>query len=119
VVDDNVDAAESLSTLIGCWGHDARMVTDGEAALAQARTFRPRLMLIDIGLPGIDGYQLARELRRMPALEGVMLIAVTGYGREDDVQRSHAAGFDQHWVKPFDTDALEELLKSLAAGIPR
>jgi PAS domain S-box-containing protein len=116
VVDDNVDAADSLSALIQCWGHDARMVTDGEAALAQARTFHPRLMLIDIGLPGIDGYQLARELRRMPELKGVVLIAVTGYGRQEDVRRSLEAGFDQHWIKPFDTEALEALLRALATS---
>ena len=115
VVDDNVDAAESLAGLIRFWAHTVEVFTRADAALQQVGAFAPDVMFIDIGLPGMDGYQLARALRERPELAGVVLIACTGYGRDEDVRRSREAGFDQHWVKPFDAEALDKLWKTLAS----
>jgi PAS domain S-box-containing protein len=115
VIDDNLDSAQSLSVLIEHWGHEVMTVTDGESALEAARSFRPQVMFVDIGLPGIDGYEIVRRVRRMPGLEGVVLIALTGYGQEEDRRRSQDAGFDHHWVKPLDVSALEAFWLALAA----
>jgi PAS domain S-box-containing protein len=114
VVDDNVDIADSFKMLIECSGHDVRMVTDGDSALREALAFRPEVMFLDIGLPGRDGYEISRELRQMPELGGLVLIAVTGYGQAEDRSRSREAGFDYHWVKPIDLDALDKLWTTLA-----
>jgi PAS domain S-box-containing protein len=110
VVDDNVDAAESLAMLLRIDGHEVRPVYDGTAALEAARTFRPEVILLDIGLPGISGYEVARRLRREPGLEKAFLVALTGYGQDDDRIQSQEAGFDTHLVKPADPTALQELL---------
>jgi PAS domain S-box-containing protein len=118
VVDDGVDAADTLAALIRCWGHEVLVAFDGPSALAEAAAFRPELMFIDIGLPGMNGHELARRVRALPEMEGVMLIALTGYGQEEDLRRSKEAGFDQHWVKPFDDGALERLWQSWAAAEP-
>jgi CheY-like chemotaxis protein len=115
VVDDNVDVAESLASLIRFSGPTVEVVTRADAALRQAGAFAPDVMFIDIGLPGMDGYQLARALRGRPELEGMVLIACTGYGRDEDVRRSREAGFDQHWVKPFEAEALDKLWETLAS----
>jgi PAS domain S-box-containing protein len=114
VVDDNVDIADTFKMLIECSGHEVRMVTDGDSALRVALEFRPEVVFLDIGLPGRDGYEISRELRKMPELEGLVLIAVTGYGQPEDRNRSREAGFDHHWVKPIDFDALDKLWASLA-----
>jgi PAS domain S-box-containing protein len=110
VIEDNLDVAETLAVLLEAWGHEVRSAGDGPSALAQAQAFRPEVVLVDIGLPGMDGYQVARALRRMPDLAGSRLIALTGYGQEEDRRVSRDAGFDEHCVKPVDPDALAELV---------
>jgi CheY-like chemotaxis protein len=112
VVDDNVDAADSLGLLLRLSGQETRMAYDGPTALLVAEAFRPQLVLLDIGMPGMDGYEVARRLRGLPVLEGVVLVAVTGWGQEEDRLRSRAAGFDDHLVKPADPVALQHLLAS-------
>jgi len=118
VVDDNVDAADSLRMVLEMQGpHNVRVAYDGEAGLAAAREFRPDVALLDIALPkGIDGYEVARRLRGSPGLERTALVALTGYGRPEDRQRSDAAGFTAHLVKPVDTGALHEVLDRIALG---
>jgi PAS domain S-box-containing protein len=110
IVDDNEDAAESLATLIGILGHDATVLHDGQEALGMAAAARPDLMLLDIGLPGMDGFEVARRLRTIPELKDVRLIACTGYGRDEDIRRIDAAGFDRHLVKPVSAAQIEQLL---------
>jgi CheY-like chemotaxis protein/two-component sensor histidine kinase len=110
VVDDNIPSADSLSLIIKLWGHECRVAHSGPDALAEAIVFRPDIVLLDIGLPGMDGYQVAREFRARPALADGVLIAMTGYGRDEDRRRTRAAGFDEHLVKPLDLDDLERLL---------
>lgn len=113
VVDDNVDSAESLGMLLVASGHDVRTVHDGETALEVAVTFQPHVVFLDIGLPRMNGYELARELRRNQRAGGKMLlIALTGYGQKEDRQRSRESGLDQHLVKPLDPSALKALLAS-------
>jgi signal transduction histidine kinase/ActR/RegA family two-component response regulator len=116
MVEDNPDAAESLVMILELLGHRVRVVHDGIAAIDAARANPPDLMLIDIGLPGLDGYEVARRIRRDPTLNRVVLVALTGYGRAEDKERSLAAGFDYHLVKPVDLDALSELVGRL--GLP-
>jgi signal transduction histidine kinase/ActR/RegA family two-component response regulator/PAS domain-containing protein len=113
LVEDNRDTAESLMMLLELLGHRVRAVYDGVAALDAARTSPPDVMLVDIGLPGMDGYEVARRVRRDPDLDGVVLVALTGYGREEDRQRAMAAGFDYHLVKPVSPDALHGLVARL------
>ena len=113
VVEDNDDAAEALATLVQLLGHEARTARDGPEALARVDDYRPDLALIDIGLPGMDGYELARRLRERTDLASTVLVALTGYGGEDDRLRSQAAGFDRHITKPVDFGELSALLGSL------
>jgi PAS domain S-box-containing protein len=110
VVDDNVDAAAGLAVLLKFLGHEVEVAYDGPSAIAQARILRPDVILLDLGLPGMDGYQVAAELRRDGVCKETLLIAVTGYGQEDDLRRSQAAGFDHHLVKPVDFEALTSLM---------
>ena len=110
VVDDNVDAAESLAMLLRLAGHEVRAVHRGEAVLDAARDFRPQAVLLDIGLPGLTGYDLAPLIRKQPGLEAVLLVAVTGYGQEEDKRRAREAGFDHHLTKPADLSVLHALL---------
>jgi two-component system CheB/CheR fusion protein len=110
VVDDNRDSAESIAMLAELWGHQTRIVYDGPAALAEAQAWQPDVVLLDIGLPGINGYEVARRLRQMPSLDGVLLAAMTGYGQERDRRLSREAGFDVHLVKPVPPETLQELL---------
>ncbi len=110
VVDDNVDSAESLALLLRLAGHRARTAHNGPGALAAARDFRPEVVLLDIGLPGMDGYEVARRLREWADGERVLLVAQTGYGQEDDRCRSRQAGFDAHLIKPVDPSVLQALL---------
>jgi len=100
VADDNVDAAQTLAALLEIAGHETRVVHDGVAALAAASQFDPQLVFLDIGMPRLDGYETARRLRATPELEGAMLVALTGWGAEEDRARSRAAGFDRHLLKP-------------------
>ena len=112
VVDDNLDSAESISALVALLGHEVKCVYDGEAALEIARSFRPDVILLDVGLPGKDGLEVARILRKDPAFADTRVIAVTGYGQEKDRRETRAAGFDDHFVKPVSLPALQNLLKS-------
>jgi len=115
-VDDNADAAETLLMLLEVLGHSVRVFHDGIAALDSAIADPPDVMLVDIGLPGIDGYEVARRARREPRLSGVKLVALTGYGMEEDKQKSKAAGFDVHLVKPVDASTLEKLVARLGGS---
>jgi CheY-like chemotaxis protein len=110
VADDNRDSAESLGMLLELAGHEVRLAYNGEEALALAASFRPRVLLLDIGLPKLDGFEVAARLRQDSAHDGMLLVAVTGYGTDSDRSRSRAAGFDHHLVKPVDPDALKDLI---------
>lgn len=110
VVDDNVDAAESLGLMLRLWGHEIRLAHNGLEALEEAARFRPDLVLLDIGLPEMDGYEVARQLRQRADMAQPMLVAVTGYGQEEDRRRSLESGCDLHLTKPVDPSALAALL---------
>lgn len=110
VVDDNRDSADSMTMLLRLRGHEVRTVYDGETALTAAAEFRPEVVLLDIGLPRLDGYEVARRLRAAPGGGAVLLAAMTGYGTDDDKHRARQAGFDRHMTKPVDPDALHRLL---------
>jgi CheY-like chemotaxis protein len=111
IVDDNSDAADTLALLARHWGHDVATARDGPSALELAQRFLPQHALVDIGLPGMDGYELGRRLREQH--EDLYLVAMTGYGRKQDREATYAASFDSHLVKPPD---LEELRGVLANG---
>jgi PAS domain S-box-containing protein len=111
VVDDNADAREALRYLLEEDGHDVRSAGDGPSALEEARSFQPDVVLLDIGLPGMDGYEVARALRAHPGGERALIVAVSGYGQAEDRARSRAAGFDQHLLKPVPPDRLLEIVK--------
>jgi CheY-like chemotaxis protein len=111
VVDDNRDAADTLRMLLEMEGHVVRMVHDGHAAVDAARDFEPEVVFLDIGLPGMDGFQVAARLRGQG--RPMHLFAVTGWGAEDDRRRARESGFDDHLVKPVDTTRLLELLASI------
>jgi PAS domain S-box-containing protein len=110
VVDDNVDAAESLALLLRMEGHDVRVAHDGPAALAAVEADLPDLVFLDIGMPVMNGYDVAQRLRQRPGLEHLLLVAITGWGQEEHRRRSQEAGFDHHLVKPVEPDALHQLL---------
>lgn len=116
VVDDNLDGATTLSMLLELSGFEAESVHDGPSALRAAMEFRPDAVVLDIGLPGLDGYQVARHFRSHPDLHGMVLIALTGYGQDADRERSRQAGFDHHFVKPTDPNTLCEVLARYAAS---
>jgi PAS domain S-box-containing protein len=113
VVEDNDDAREMMQMLLECAGHEVATAVDGPAGLAQLERFQPDVAVIDIGLPGIDGYEVARKVRAIPRSRGLRLIAVTGYGQAEDRRKALDAGFDLHITKPVDPDRLVQLL---AAG---
>jgi CheY-like chemotaxis protein len=112
VVDDNVDTAKGLARLLKRLGHEVDVAYDGPSAIALARLHTPDIILLDLGLPGMDGYQVAAELRQEGRCREALLIALTGYGQEGDLRRSRAAGFDLHLVKPVDFDVLVSLMAS-------
>ncbi|HEU5178519.1 MAG TPA: ATP-binding protein, partial [Burkholderiales bacterium] len=114
VADDNRDAADSLAFMLRVAGHEVRIAYDGQQALDLAETFRPSLALVDIGMPRLNGYETARRLREKPYGAELTLIALTGWGQPDDRNRSLAAGFDHHVVKPIDPPLLERLLAAPA-----
>ncbi|HTU00779.1 MAG TPA: ATP-binding protein, partial [Candidatus Sulfotelmatobacter sp.] len=118
VVDDNQDSAESTALLLEHWGHEVEMAHDAAGALAVAAQRPFEIVLLDIGLPGMSGYELARELRAVPGLERVCLVALTGYGQEEDRRRSREAGFDHHLIKPVDWRALQRLLGECGPSDP-
>ncbi len=111
VVDDNVDAAESLAMMLELDGHSVIRAHDARAAIALARNERPNVMLLDIGLPDIDGYELARRLRALPEVDAARLIAITGYGQAEDRRRAQEAGFDDYLVKPVEFESLRAMLQ--------
>lgn len=113
VVDDNQDAAESLTVLLTLLGHVSRTETDSQQAVHTMREFRPDLVLLDIGMPGMSGYEIANMVRQLPELAGTRVVAVSGYGTERHRQRSLSTGFDGHLVKPVAVDQLKALLQSL------
>jgi signal transduction histidine kinase len=113
VVDDSVDSARSLSILLGNFGHEVHTAHDGPSALSEARRSPPEIVLLDIGLPGMDGFEVARCLRREMGLENVTLVAITGYGQDEDLRHSREAGFDAHLIKPIDPKKLNHLLAGL------
>lgn len=110
VVEDSRDAADSLGLLFGLWGHEAVVVYDGPGALAAAAAHSPDVIFLDIGLPGMDGYEVARQLRQQPPLARALLVAITGYGRDDEVRCCKEAGIDYHFLKPVDPAELKQLL---------
>jgi signal transduction histidine kinase len=115
VVDDNVDAANCLAMYLGLSGHEVRAEYDGQAALAAARVYRPEVVLLDIGMPNMNGYEVARRLRQELEPEKVLLVALTGYGQDEDRRRSREATIDHHMVKPVDPEALQAFLTSALA----
>jgi signal transduction histidine kinase/CheY-like chemotaxis protein len=117
VVDDNRDAAELLADGLALLGHHVTLADDGPSALRAAERFAPEVAVVDIGLPGMDGWELGRRLRELPGLGRVRLIAVTGYGQASDRLRSRAAGFDEHLVKPVELGRLNEAVVSPASGL--
>jgi CheY-like chemotaxis protein len=115
IVDDNLDAAELLAEALASSGYKIALAHDGLSALTLAETFQPDAVLLDIGLPVMDGYEVARRIRTLPTICHARLIAITGYGQRTDVLRAKEAGFDQHLVKPVDLEGLLEVLE----GAPR
>jgi PAS domain S-box-containing protein len=113
LVDDNVDAAESLALLLRLQGHDVRVAHDGPAALRAVAAERPEVVFLDIGMPGMDGYEVCRRLRQLRGVDGVRVVALTGWGQDEDRRRSREAGFDLHLVKPVEPEALHEVLAGL------
>lgn len=110
LIEDNADAAETLTELLQLWGHEVEVARKGELATHLALQFQPQVVILDIGLPGMDGYEVARELRRQESLRQPLLLALTGYGQEQDRTRAREAGFDLHLTKPVNPEQLQELL---------
>jgi DNA-binding response OmpR family regulator len=114
VVDDSRDAADSLALMLQMMGHETRTAYDGLEAVQAAATFRPEVVLLDIGLPRMNGYEVARHVRQQRWGAGMALIALTGWGQDEDKRRALEAGFDHHLTKPVDAAALEELLARIS-----
>jgi signal transduction histidine kinase len=119
VVDDNQDSASSMTLLLELYGHEVCVANSGQAALDVAAERKPDAILLDIGMPGMNGYEVARRLRQQPAFAETLLIAITGYGRASDLEQTQAAGFDHHLVKPIDYDKLQALLASRSKALAR
>jgi CheY-like chemotaxis protein len=118
VVDDDRDATDSQALLLRLWGYEPTVAYDGPSALALASADPPAAVLLDIDLPGVDGYEVARRLRGQPQTERALLVALTGYGLEEDVQLCYAAGIDQHLLKPIDPEELRRVLGGRLAARP-
>jgi CheY-like chemotaxis protein len=112
VMDDNQDVARSVARLLAVAGHEVRVAQDGESGMSVAREFAPHAILLDLGLPVMDGLQVARRIRQEPRLRNVLLIALTGYGQDADRQATKDAGFDYHLAKPVDFKTIESTLAS-------
>jgi len=115
VVDDNESVGKTFGWMLEVLGHDVRVARDGATALDLARTFRPEVVMLDIGLPGMNGYELCQKMRAEPSLAGCVFVAQTGWSQPEHLERSKKAGFDHHWVKPIPMDRLEKLLNSLSS----
>jgi len=118
VVDDNADSAETMALLLKMSGHEVIIAHDGESTLEAASKHRPEIILLDVGLPGMHGYEVAQRLRTLPENENLVIVALTGYGQEQDRQRALEAGFDYYFVKPVDFSKLESLVKDLSRDLP-
>jgi CheY-like chemotaxis protein len=116
VVDDNHDSALSLAMMLSIMGHDTRTAHDGESAVAMAESFLPEVVLLDIGLPKLNGYEVAQRIREQAWGVSMFLIAVTGWGQDEDRERSSEVGLNVHMVKPVEPAALEKLLADLSAS---
>lgn len=114
VVDDNIDSAQTLASMLRVLGHDSLVAHDGPQAIDAAKTYHPALVILDIGLPGMNGYMVAEQLRSIPELRGMYLAALTGYGEEQDRKRSQESGFNKHFVKPLGLTELQELIGSIS-----
>jgi CheY-like chemotaxis protein len=110
VVDDDADTADSLVVLLTLWGFQAAAAYDGCSAAGKALASRPDVVVLDLALPGLDGYEVARRIRHAPGMEKITLIAVSGYGRDEDRARSRDAGFNHHLLKPVEPDVLRDLV---------
>jgi CheY-like chemotaxis protein len=117
VVDDNVDTVLSFSMLLEAHGHEVRTANDGIAAVKVAAEFLPDVALLDIGLPGLNGYEVAKRIRQHPDLKHIVLVALTGYGQDSDRKQSLEAGFNHHLVKPAIPDQLLQILATVSAKI--
>jgi len=117
VVDDNRDAADTLAMMIEMLGHDVRRLYDPHAVLPDVEAFRPEIVFLDVGMPGLSGYELAPRLRALPGMGNVSIVAVTGWGQPEDRRRTHAAGFDEHLVKPPALEAIQQLCRVPAHGL--
>jgi CheY-like chemotaxis protein/two-component sensor histidine kinase len=118
-VDDNVDVADGLASVLGMWGHTVRTAHDGAAALEVATAFAPEVVLLDLGLPRVDGLEVARRLRRTAERSPALLVSMSGFGQEHTRRRSDEAGFHHHLVKPVDMDSLRTLLENCMRGMSR
>ena len=116
LADDNRDACDSLEMLLTFEGHEVRVAYDGDSALATLAEFRPDVALLDIGMPKMNGYELAAEIRKQPWGETMQLVAVTGWGQANDRQRALEAGFDAHFVKPVELTELQKFCASIASA---
>jgi CheY-like chemotaxis protein len=116
VVDDNVDAAESMALILEAGHHDVRTAHDGLRAIEVADEYRPHVIVLDIGMPVMNGYQVAQYIRRAPWGRDVVLIACTGWGQPEDRRRSHEAGIDHHLVKPVSASSMLQLLSTIEGG---
>jgi CheY-like chemotaxis protein len=114
VVDDNRDAADTLGAVLQMLGADVRITHDGQAALEAVSSFRPAAVFLDLGMPGMDGHEVARRILADPATPPPVLVALTGWGQENDRRATHATGFHRHLVKPAEIEDLEDVLASLA-----
>ena len=110
IVDDNIDSSDIMQILLEGQGHEIQTVVDGRSCIKAVQIFKPEIILLDIGLPGMDGYEVARRLRKLPETEKVLLIAISGYGQAEDLRKSKEAGFDHHLVKPADPGKLNALI---------
>jgi CheY-like chemotaxis protein len=112
IADDNHDAAVSLSMLLQSMGHETRVVHDGIEAVEEAEVFHPDIVLLDLGMPRLDGYGTARKIASRPWAADTQIVAVTGWGQDADRKRAKAAGFHRHLVKPVDLDALRQVMSA-------
>jgi len=117
IVDDHEDTAEMLSMLLSGKGHETYVALDGTAALVAAAAFQPHIGLLDLSLPGMSGYELAQQLRAMPGLARIRLVAVTGHGSDAHRARARAAGFDEHMLKPVNLEAMDAVLASVRQAL--
>jgi CheY-like chemotaxis protein len=111
IADDNLDAASSLGMLLEMMGHEVCVVHDGVKAVEGAVTFRPDIILLDIGMPQLNGYEACSRIREQPSNKGILIVALTGWSQDDKIQRLQQAGFDFHLIKPLEIAALEKLLR--------